>query len=208
MFIKKCSKCSNKIKKDFQYCPFCGDNLKSEYEKEDYGFLGRNDFDGKMDFNNGNLEKMLEGLMKMFSKKMKDFDGIKELKNSNIPGLNIQFFVNGEKVFPERNIEKNMDRSHSIKREFPRDKLKLMSKLPKQEPGSRIKRISGKIIYEIYVPGVRNLEDVIINQLDNSIEIKAIAKDRVYSKNINLGLNIVRYYLTNESLVVEMKERQ
>ena len=102
MFVKKCSGCSNKIKNDFQYCPFCGDDLKSKYEKEDYGFLGRNDFDKKMDFSNGALEKMFDNLMKMFSKKMNDFNHMDNKKNQDIPGLNVQFFVNGEKVFPEK----------------------------------------------------------------------------------------------------------
>ena len=212
MFVKKCSSCSNKIKNDFQYCPFCGDDLKSKYEKEDYGFLGRNDFDKKMDFSNGALEKMFDNLMKMFSKKMSDFNHIDNKKNQDMPGLNVQFFVNGEKVFPEKDSKKNPEKDFEKNipqiGEFPKEKQKLISRLPKQEPKSRVKRISGKIVYEIYVPGVRKLEDVMINQLENSIEIRAIASDRVYSKNINLGLNILRYYLTNDSLVLEMRERQ
>ena len=165
-----------------------------------------------MDFSNGALEKMFDNLMKMFSKKMNDFNHMDNKKNQDIPGLNVQFFVNGEKVFPEKdskkNPEKDFERNIPQIGEFPKEKQKLISRLPKQEPKSRVKRISGKIVYEIYVPGVRKLEDVMINQLENSIEIRAIASDRVYSKNINLGLNILRYYLTNDSLVLEMQERQ
>ncbi len=46
MFGKKCARCGSKIGKDFDFCPYCGNNLKDkrEYKKdEDYGLLGRND---------------------------------------------------------------------------------------------------------------------------------------------------------------------
>ena len=88
-----------------------------------------------------------------------------------------------------------------------KEKLKRFSELPKTEPKSKIKRLSNKIIYELIVPGVDNIEDVLINQLENSVEIKALSKDKVYSKNLNINLPILRYHLVKDNLIIEMQAK-
>ena len=88
-----------------------------------------------------------------------------------------------------------------------KDKLKKFAKLPKMEPRSRIKRLSDKVIYELVVPGVESIEDVLINQLESSIEVKVLSKDKVYSKNININLPILRYHLVDDNLIIEMQSK-
>ena len=44
MFSKKCPNCNSKIKDNFEFCPSCGNDLRSGYDKDDYGLLGKNDF--------------------------------------------------------------------------------------------------------------------------------------------------------------------
>ena len=63
---------------------------------------------------------------------------------------------------------------------------------------------SGKIVYEISVPGVHDIENVLINQLENSIEIKAISDKKVYSKTLNINLPIIGYNLNQGNLVLEL----
>ena len=211
MFSKRCSRCESKIKNDNKFCPSCGLNLKGKYEQEDYGMLGVNDsiFEEQMNFSDNFMEKMINSAMKIFEKQIKninnEINNPKSNKRQNNPGLNVQFFVNGEKVFADNEMQNQQP--IKITNTISKEKLKRFSELPKTEPKSKIKRLSNKIIYELIVPGVDNIEDVLINQLENSVEIKALSKDKVYSKNLNINLPILRYHLVKDNLIIEMQAK-
>ena len=77
MFKKKCSRCERKIEKTHSFCPFCGKNLKSKNDEEDFGFLGKSDFinqDNAMSTIGGDsfMDKMIKNAMKMIEQQMKD----------------------------------------------------------------------------------------------------------------------------------------
>jgi len=216
MLGKKCSKCSKKIKKDYEFCPFCGHNLKSQFDKDDYGLLGKNDSVemrepsfmeglglGGLPINKiiGKAMKELPSVIKMLEKQLDS--SIKSVNNEN-NRLKVQFFVNGKKVNP--NSEKSIENKNVKKpfKEISKEKIKMLTKFPKVEPKSEVRRLSGRVIYNIHVPEVKDIEDVFINQLESSIEIKAIGKDKVYSKTLNLNLPLKGYDLINGSLVVEL----
>ena len=211
MFSKRCSRCESKIKNDNRFCPSCGLNLKSKYEQEDYGMLGVNDsiFEEQMNFSDNFMEKMINSVMKIFEKQIKninnEINNPKSNKRQNNPGLNVQFLVNGENVFSDNKMQNQQP--IKITNTFSKEKLKRFAELPKTEPKSKIKRLSNKIIYELIVPGVDNIEDVLINQLENSVEIKALSKDKVYSKNLNINLPILRYHLVKDNLIIEMQAK-
>ncbi len=80
-----------------------------------------------------------------------------------------------------------------------------LAKLPRKEPETKVRRLTDRIIYEISLPGVLDEKNIIINKLQNSIEIKAFAKDKAYFKLIPLGLPIKNYRLEKEKLVLELK---
>jgi len=216
MFLRKCSKCNNKIKKEFKYCPICGNNISGEHDKEDYGFLGKNDseeIEDSFGFGENIIDKIFNKTLKVLEKQITNFSNeIKEnqtsKKNYNpSENLNVQFFVNGKRVPINLPIRQHIKKSTKIipKTEPTPEKLKLFAKLPKQEAEGKIKRLSGKIIYEISVPGVNNIEDILINQLESSIEIKALSDDKVYTKIINLNLPIISYGLDNDNLILEFQ---
>ena len=183
MFSKQCPRCKNIIKDSFNYCPICNKNLRSKYDEDDYGFLGKNDFSEDMDVTDNFIDKMFNSAMKMLEKQMKNLN--ERNKNYYQPGLNVQFFVNGEKIFPEKQI---INRPIKVENHFTKEKLKKLLELPRKEPESNVKRISGKVIYELSVPGVKTIDNVLINQLENSIEIKALSDDLVYLKNLKVKL--------------------
>lgn len=79
------------------------------------------------------------------------------------------------------------------------------AKLPRQEPETKVRRLTDKIIYEISLPGVKSKKNLAINKLQNSIEIKAFAKDKAYFKLIPLDFPIQNYKLENEKLILELK---
>lgn len=208
MFGKKCSKCNAKVKADHKFCHSCGMDLGNNYDKEDYGILGRNDFDESMDFSDRFMEKIFNSAMRILDSQMKNLNreivDRKGPRQRNTPALNVQFFVNGERIFSDNGIlNKPIKKVNTISK----DKLKKFSDLPKEEPKYKMRRISDKVIYELIVPGVNNIEDVLILPLENSLEIKALSKDKVYSKNLNLNLPVLRYQLVNDSLIIEMQAK-
>lgn len=207
MFSKKCQHCSSKIDRSYNFCPSCGKNVQTNFEKEDYGILGKSDnVEEVIPFNDSFIDKIMNNALKIMEKQMKnihdDMRNQKQPSNQNLPGLNIQFFVNGKRLLQDN--KKSEMKPIQIKNNLPEEKLRMFAKLPKKEPVSRMRRISGKIVYEINVPGVKNIEDILINRLENSIEIKAIADDIVYFKNLNINLPITNLQLINENILIEM----
>ncbi len=220
MFDKKCPRCYNKIKKNYEFCPFCGDNFKSVNDREDYGIIGKNDMIDEQVFPNlgGSMfEKILNQTMRMLEKQMRTM--VQNINQSNQhakkipinemnPNLSVQFFVNGKKVFPqvEEIIEETNPQTQRVKvSKMPEKKLEMFAKLKKVEPNSKMRRMGQKIIYELEVPGVNDLNDILINRLESSIEVRALAKDKSYSKIINVNLPIIRYGLNNGNLILELQ---
>ncbi len=211
LFKKKCPQCKEKIEKSHKFCPFCGHNLnsKDKYNNKDYGFLGRDDLDdsfGSM-MNNIPINKLFKTAMKMTEKMMKNIqEGNQQKQNPNHPNMDIQFFVNGKRILPQKiSPQKQIQQIQKIRKDLPKEKADMFAKLPRKEPKTTMKRLSGRLVYELAVPGVQDINDVLINQLENSIEIKALSKDKVYSKTLNINLPIINYELDKGNLILELQ---
>jgi HSP20 family molecular chaperone IbpA len=212
MFKKKCSKCGEKVDSKYKFCPNCGTPLNSE--KENWGMLGKDDsleeFENSANSFFGNfggkvIGKIFESTMRMLEKEMQ-----KEAKNRrNYPRTNMQLFINGKKI----NLEGENQQVQQIKKQkrkvvvldnLSQKNLKKISGLPKQEPLTKIRRFSDKIIYEIEMPGVQSIKDISIIKLENSIEIKALAKNKAYFKLIPINFPITYYNLSKGKLILEL----
>jgi hypothetical protein len=219
MFKQKCSRCKGKVNKNFDFCPFCGASLQSINDKADYGILGKNDIIRDIPFedfggfsigkllNNAfkELPAIIKAVEKQMQSQMNELDNINKNKlNSSSPNMNIRFMVNGKEIFPQKKEEQKAPKK--INPKINKEKLKKLSKLPKEEPASRIRRLSGRILYELSVPGVNDMNNILINQLENSIEIKAIADNKVYSKTLNINLPILGYRLSQGNLTIELQQ--
>ena len=212
MFRQTCSKCNKKIDKSYEYCPFCGSNL---VKKEDYGLLGKDDLEEIPNmFGSSMIEKMFQTATKMLEKQMRGMaEEMNKPKNKpQKPHLNdnidVQFYINGKKVNvgkPKQTKSKQIEPIKSL--EITSEQAKRLAKLPRKEPKTKMTRLSDKLIYTLEVPGVNNINDVLINQLENSIEVKAISKTKVYSKTINVNLPIIGYKLAEPKLIVELQAK-
>ncbi len=218
MFNKKCPKCKNKIGKTYDFCPFCGKNLKSKYDNEDFGLLGKSDFIDKEEntfgFGGGFMDKMINKAMKMIEKQMREMPNeFNQNPNQNQgkpnPNMHVQFFVNGKKVFPQKlqTPQNNLNSPKKIKKELSKEKAEKFAKLPRKEPKTTMKRLAGKLVYELAMPGVKDVEDVLINQLENSIEVKALSKNKVYSKTLKVNLPIINYELDKGNFILELQTK-
>ncbi len=227
MFSKKsCPRCGKKTSKKNSYCPACGLplNKNQKKQKEDFGMLGQDDV---MDFSQNSLfggmganfmNKMLSSTMKMLEKELQkemqrnsgiDSNQAKNIQNPNMPKTKIRLMINGKEV----DLGGNGIKPNKVKEEKPKAKLnsfseeqaKKFSKLPKKEPKTNLKRIGDKITYEIEIPEVKSIEEISITPLENSIEIKAIGKEKAYSKSIPLNLPIAQYTLSDGLLILEFQ---
>jgi len=224
MFKKKeCSKCGKKIEEKYSFCPYCGNNLSENEEKEDWGMLGKSDFMPSM-----NEIKLPMGLNTIFNSIMKNltkefdeqlsknyFQGeSKQPKGIKRDGISISIstFGNGPpkiKVTQMGEKPKLQQAREEVKEKikqdtFTKEKIKKFASMKKEEPKTDVRRFSNRMVYEIEIPGVKSLDDISIIKLENSIEIKAVAKNKSYLKNIPINLPIVNYNLSEGKLILEL----
>ena len=224
---KRCRNCGEKIEGSYNYCPYCQAPLKDMFEEEDWGLLGRNDFlgptEGEIKLPMG-LNALFNSLIKNLNKQMKDIDQEKGNKSKEQKvskksgGISISISTSGGrlpqiKVRSFGNVPEFKRRENQIKDEtktikLPNPDSKKFSGFPKTEPKTDIRRFSNRVVYEIKMPGVKSPEDISIIQLENSIEIKALAGKKVFYKIIPINLPISNYNLSNGTLTLELDSRE
>jgi len=207
---ERCVRCGNKINRKFSYCPFCGNCIKSQ------------DRDGffmptfKMGFPFNSIFKRLE---KQIEKQFREVDNMVDADDEDDEeepekaygfSINIGTNESGQpviKIGDGKEIGKMIKPKPVKIRQIKiseRDAEKF-AKLPKAEPLTNVRRLADRIIYEIELPGVKDKNNIIINKLHNSIEIKAFAKDKAFFKLIPVALPLLKYYLEKEKLILELK---
>lgn len=219
MFKKaKCPKCGNKIDEKYSFCPYCGNRFDSE-NSEDWGMLGKDDV-----MSGGDI-KLPMGLNAIFNSLMrnlsKEFD--EQLSSNYFPteekqpkktkkegiSISISTFGNGPpkiKVTPigKPKVELQEEKEKIKPDTFDKAKIKKFASMKKIEPKTNIRRLSNRVVYELEMPEVKSIEDVSIIKLENSIEIKAIGKDKAYIKTIPINLPIRDFNLLEGKLILEL----
>lgn len=214
MFRKKCQNCGSEIAKNSNFCQNCGAQTKKQ---EDFGMLGKNDFqqDDFFQMPKG-VNFLVKSLIKSLDKQFKDLDKQMANENSNFspikrngisisistspgkqPNIKINNLEKQPKNFQKKQVKKQV-------KKLPKSIVKI-GNLPKKEPTTNVRRLSDRVIYEINIPGVNSINNVSINQLENNIEIKAITKDKAYIKLIPLNLPILDYNFEKGKLVLELE---
>ncbi|MDO8468121.1 MAG: hypothetical protein Q7S56_04210 [Nanoarchaeota archaeon] len=215
---KKCARCGMKVNKNYDFCPTCGIHFQSN---DDWGMLGKNDYIQSQP--NLNLPFGLNGLFNNIMKQMTHEieeemkrnqvnmqNAEKKKRNVNEKGLSIKISTskNGP---PEIKVtyfgppqEKIIERKEIISKKIKEESLRNTKNLPREEPKTDIRRLADKVIYEISIPGVKSTDDISISKLENSIEIKAIAKNKVYTKHVPFALPIIDYKFADGKLTLEL----
>lgn len=223
MFKKKCKNCGKKVSERYKYCPHCSVQLSSN---QNWGMLGRDDFMPSMDevrFPRG-FNMIFNSLLKNLDKQFRELDrdigeDIERKPKINKGGVSISISTSGNKPpeikvksFGDQKFKRQEQKIKKQIKEIPsktltQKSLKRISKLPKEEPQTNIRRLADKVIYEIDMPGVKSIKDVSIIRLENSIEIKALTKNKAYIKLIPINLPIINYGLEKGKLVLELEAR-
>jgi HSP20 family molecular chaperone IbpA len=218
---KKCRKCGKTVNKEDSFCANCGMALKSFENEKDWGMLGKNDMLFP-EMNMPGFNMIFNSLMKDFGKPLfqeieKDMKrGLEKDAKQMRRGISISISTSGNS--PPKIKINNLDGKplNQIRMEVPKEKrekvLSVLSEeqtrkflsLPQEEPLTRIRRLSNKVIYEIDLPGVKSLKDISIMQLEKSIELKALSKNKSYKKLISIDFPIKKYKLSKEKLILEL----
>lgn len=222
MFNNNCLKCGSKVAKNNNFCSNCGFDLSKNYDPRDYGMIGRDD-NGPIGELPMSLGSIINGLMnemnKQINKSLREGQNTRKVdKQEKSPkiikqsGISINISSSGDGQ-PRISIKKVGGNNDFIKEEFEEieeiipsnkiseEKARMVAKLPKEEAKSSVKRFDDKLIYEIQVPGVKKLEDIIINKLEESIEVKAFSEKTSYFKNLPVNLPITNYKLSKKGVL-------
>jgi HSP20 family molecular chaperone IbpA/ribosomal protein L37E len=231
MFNKKnCKRCGKKISDKYDFCPYCGNSLNKKQDEEEWGLLGKHDFMPPMDgikfpkgfnliFNSliKNLDRQFKNLDREINKEGQERKANKKVRKEGIsisissfgnrpPEIRMQSFGNSSRFKQKEQDAKNQVKEiHLVN--FSNDNLKKFSKLPREEPSTNIRRFSDRVVYELKMPGVKSTKDVSITSLENSLEIKAVAKNKSYFKLIPIGLPVINYNLSKGKLILEFGEK-
>lgn len=187
------------MKEGWKFCPSCGFLL----EKEQHGAFSDvfERMEHEMKDMNRAFEKNFEfaDLMPMFPRNTRPVRGSGfsiriSQSGDGRPKVDVQTFgdVNRKQVESEASRLGFRDRlSKALKPEKKEQEPQrpgqsrgvcLAAAKTTEEPETCVRNVAGRIIAEIKLPGVKGPEDIEIKQLDNSIELKAIAGDKAYFK--------------------------
>ncbi|MCH7850548.1 MAG: hypothetical protein IH845_02795 [Nanoarchaeota archaeon] len=202
MLGKKCNSCDKRVSSKFDFCPHCGDPFNGSRNSEDFGMFGSEKVgnsveDIKLPFG---MEKMVNSLVKQLEKQMGQMD----FTDGNMPrGFKIHVSTGGPPNHQQ--IVTQNPKANPVINELSAKESDRRNKLPRVEIDSRMRRLSDRIIYEMETPGVRSKGDVVLGELATGLEIRAYSSDKCYVKFIPLKVEVIGYYLKNETLFVELK---
>jgi hypothetical protein len=217
MFKKeKCKKCGSKVSDKYDFCPHCG-NKTSDSGNENWGMLGKNDFLSANEFRlpagfNALFNSLIKNLSRDLDRQLTENHFGAKPKKIRGDGVSISISTFGGnspkiKVMPmgeKADIEKDKAKDKIRLKSFTKEEAEAFSNLPREEPKTNIRRLSNKVIYEIEMPEVKQIDDISIIRLENSIEIKAIGRKKSYSKIIPINLPIKNYGFSKGRLVLEL----
>ena len=214
MFGKKsCSRCGKSLKKDYDFCPYCGSILDGKKNSKSDGMLGKDD--SLDDMNNFmmpmGLGSLFNSLMNNFERQFKDSGKKQRSEKNNISismsllgGMQPQIKINQPPEDRKTKKEENIKKFFFGNSNSP--SLKNFQKFPRAEPKTNMKRIGNKIFYEVSLPGVKSTKDISILNLESSMELKAVSDRKAYAKRIPFNFPIVDYKFSKGKLILELLE--
>lgn len=184
MFRKalRCPNCGYPIKEEWSYCPNCGYLL---------GFRRFEDFFEDID---KEIRSIIKQFFRPFEIRFEDFEKEPYIRTAGIsiriesgtgkkPKIYVKTFGDYKDLEPK--IKEQLAKKYGIEEVKEEEKVKEVREIKvTEEPEAKIRRIGQKIEIEIDLPEVSSEKDIEINELEESIEIKAYAKDKAYFKII------------------------
>jgi HSP20 family molecular chaperone IbpA len=118
------------------------------------------------------------------------------------PNIEVRTSGNFKNLEPE--IKRNLGIKPAIKEEEPVRKITKVT----EEPETQLKTAGNRQTIQLKLPEIKNLSDIEVKKLEQSMEIKAFAKDKTYFKLIPISSNfeIVNKEFKNNVLKIELEK--
>jgi hypothetical protein len=209
MFKKKCPACEKKIERKFNFCPWCGHSFRKQRVEEDFGMLGRTD-DVEQQINNQlqlpfGMNGLFNGLMKQIEKEIANMEKMQP-QNGMPRGFKIQISGPGQpKIQNISNQNKQKQPAIIQVEEVDEEEKMRRASLKRVEAKSNIRRLPEGIVYEIDTPGVKNVRDVVITKLEESMEVKVYTEDKCYIKSIPLKMDVVEFSVQENKVLLKLR---
>ena len=168
---KRCKNCDSKIDKTWIFCANCGNALKEVKGKDIFQ---------EVDKEFRQIDKILEMKVPKF------------MLRPPLKAKGVSIIITADNVSPPKiNVQTYGDQRHIHHQHEHRRHEEKAVRIPKttEEPETKIQRSQNKQIITLNLPDVKNLEDIEIKQLQQSVEIRAFAGDKAYFKLIPIPSN-------------------
>lgn len=198
MFEKNtCPRCEFFVKQGWNFCPHCGINLKElpRQEPQPMPIMMKSNL-----LDDSGLEDLSKEVNKIFQSILgqEPFSGSVSITRIGGPeGSTTDVKTSGD----YKKIEPQIKKKLGIKKKD--GKLKAT-----KEPAINVKEMPHENVIEIKLPGVKKDNDIEIIQLEQSMEVRAVTKDKIYFKLIPIPENsqIIEKTLNNGVLKIRLKK--
>ncbi len=194
----RCPRCGYPMDDEWSYCPRCGAKRNGDFFENIFT----------------RFRKEFEEMNKLFERDFEAFDLSPVFKNRKTSGFSIKITTSGNgkpkvsvRTFgdvDEKRIKKQIERQlgiksgveelseapqrtteHTLLSRTPR-RMEKPKKIPKvtEEPKTEIRRVNDRVIVEMDIPGVEDMKDIEVTELENSVEVKATAGEKAFFKII------------------------
>jgi HSP20 family molecular chaperone IbpA len=205
---KKCPRCEKEIKEDWEFCPYCGYSLKEKYKEERF-FEEFEDFDRIVE----KMEREFEEMFKIPTFRIPRIkisspgaSGISITIHSGTgmkPKVEVKTYGEYKKLEPE--IKRRLGVKVPIEEVEEEKEIEYNPPKTTEEPEAKVSREGNKTIIEIKLPDVEKEEDINVKKLEQSIEIRARAKDKLYFKLLPITGEIVGKSFKDGVLKIEIE---
>ncbi|MCX6815113.1 MAG: zinc-ribbon domain-containing protein [Candidatus Aenigmarchaeota archaeon] len=194
-----CPVCGTRIEKEWGFCPRCGTRISGDFFDEIFS---------RMRKELAEMNKLLEKDIEAFdlSPWFKDMDKkaslhpkrsgftIKIVRAGNRqPDVSVRTFGDVDKSKLKKEIDELGAWQPGIEKEAafrqgsgkpakPQEKLVIKRPMKTEEPKTSVARSASKVVVSIQLPGVESANDIEVSELENSVEVKALAQDKAYFK--------------------------
>lgn len=224
----RCPKCGTKIDKGWQYCPKCGIGFRKHSFSDLFNHVFQQVQKDMQDMSRemGRFEKDIEAfdLSPFFRQKSPNIKSsgftIRISTGTGMqPKVYVKTFGDANKEALKRQAEGMMPaiqrsvqhRAQPAMQQVkqPRKPIFDMFKKAKstEEPKAEIRKIGMGVVVELDMPGVKSESDIEIRELENSVEVRAIAGDRAYFKILTKPpqFNLQKKKLEGKKLILEFE---
>ena len=202
-------RCEGRLKDEYSFCPYCRLDLRNpDADMNDFGMLGKNDSvfgapllgGGGMGISDSVFNSIFNNVMKMMESQMKNLNIDKADFGDSKP--EITQLPNGIqiKIGPKRQPNNVKESKVRVINDEQRDR---MTKLPRSQAKTEVRRMSHGVVYELLTPGVDTVEDIFVSKVESGYEVKALGKKKVYFNSLQINLPLRKYSIKDNKLTME-----